>query len=107
MDKEKLIIDIMADLECTREEAEEVAEMELKAKDVKRYEKSAEPKERKPRKRKVDETKVHLVKMFYTLLGGMGKTDNVENVVIANEQKEITFSIGSDNYSLTLTKHKK
>jgi hypothetical protein len=57
MDKEKLIKSIMKDLECTREEAEEVAEMEIKAKGIKRYEKAEEAKPRKPRERKVDEVK--------------------------------------------------
>ena len=61
VDKEKLIQDIMKDLECTREEAEEVAEMEIKAKGIKRYEKAEQQKPRKPRERKVDQAKKHLV----------------------------------------------
>ena len=76
MDKEKLINQIMK--ECaedgepvTREEAEEMAEMELKAKkDCRRYE-SDKRKVKKPstREKKIDTEKVRLMELFnYCLL---------------------------------------
>lgn len=92
--------------EVTMEEAMEMAKMELGAKEIKSYTQSDKPKEKKKREVKMDEQKVHLIKMLYTLLGGMGVTDNVSDVVIANPQKEITFRIGVDEFSLTLTKHR-
>lgn len=91
----------------TEAEALEMAEMEIKSKGIKNYTQSEPTKKSKTKREvKVDETKVHLLKMLATLLQGMKVTDNVECVEIANPQKEITFRIGSDEYSLTLTKHR-
>ena len=65
MDREKLIKSIMKDLECTREEAKEVAEMEIKAKGIKRYEKAEETKPRKKREVKLDEEKVAIIDFIW------------------------------------------
>lgn len=72
----------------------------------KMYVRSDKPKTKAKREVKLDDTKVHLVKMLYTLLGDMSATIGVENVTIANPQKEITFTIGIDTYSLNLVKHR-
>jgi hypothetical protein len=102
MDKEKLIKEIMKDLECTREEAEEVAEMEIKAKGIKRYEKAEEQKPRKKREVKLDEDKVKIINFLERVL-----TDSdALQVEIKNAQKEITFKLNGADYSLTLTKHR-
>ena len=106
MDKEKLIKSIMKDLECTREEAEEVAEMEIKAKGIKRYEKAEETKPRKPRERKVDEEKVSIIELVFDLLDNSFHLPTLNNVAIVNPQREITFKVGQNEYSLTLTKHR-
>ena len=101
MDKEKLIKSIMKDLECTREEAEEVAEMEVKAKGIKKYEKAEETKPRKPRERKVDETKKKILlgcKCFIEGLGGV--------VVSIKTETEVKFSFEGEEYTLKLTKHR-
>lgn len=111
MDKEKLIRSIMKDLECTREEAEEVAEMEIKAKDIKRYEKAEEQKPRKKREVKLDEEKIQILAWIegamvsrHTLIDE--EDWDFEQVAIPNPQKEITFKVGQNEYSLTLTKHR-
>ena len=119
MDKEKLINQIMK--ECaedgdpvTREEAEEMAEMELKAKkDCRRYE-SDKRKVKKPstREKKIDTEKVRLMELFNYCLLEPNRIDDelpfkIEFVSVVNNQKEITFSIGENDYSLTLTKHRK
>jgi arginine deiminase len=101
MDKEKLIKSIMKDLECTREEAEEVAEMEIKAKDIKRYEKAEETKPRKPRERKVDETKKELIEYLEKALG----LAEIKVVSVKNES-EISFEHNKENYTLKLIKHR-
>lgn len=104
MNKEKLIEQIMR--ECaedgepvTREEAEEMAEMELKAKGNRRYEQSE--KERKPtaRERKLDTEKVEIIKKICDFL----LTNGEETATIVNEQREIQFR----EFSITLTKHRK
>lgn len=112
MDREKLIISIMKDLDCTREDAEEVAEMEIKAKGMRRYEKAEEQKPRKKREIKLDEEKVEI--LDYIMGALIGRHVLIEEnewdfsvVTIANPQKEITFVVGENEYSLTLTRHRK
>lgn len=100
MDKEKLIKSIMKDLECIREEAEEVAEMEIKAKGIKRYEKAEETKPRKPRERKVDETKKELIEYLEKALGMIVNVDNVKN------ESEISFTFKNELFTLKLIKHR-
>ena len=104
--REKLIQSIMKQAELdgepvTREEAEEMAEMEINAKDAVEYA-QAEKKPRKKREVKKDPTKVEFIKFLENLL----LTNDVANVTIVNEQKEIAFTIGEDNYSLSLIKHR-
>lgn len=106
MDKEKLIISIMKDLDCSRKDAEEVAEMEIKAKGIKRYEKAEEQKPRKKREVKLDEEKVAIIELIFDLLDNTFHLPTLNNVTIANPQKEITFKVGQNEYSLTLTKHR-
>lgn len=106
MDKEKLIQEIMKDLDCSREDAEEVAEMEIKAKSIKRYEKAEETKPRKKREVKLDEEKVAIIELIFDLFDNSFHLPTLNNVAIANPQKEITFKVGQNEYSLTLTKHR-
>ena len=101
MNKEKLILEIMKDLECSREDAEEVAEMEIKAKGIKRYEKAEETKPRKPRERKVDETKKELIEYLAKALG----LAEIKVVSVKNES-EISFEHNKENYTLKLIKHR-
>lgn len=116
---EEEILKYMKKYDLTREQAEqlwredndleenaEIEEMTKKAKANFRNQVQGEKKPRKPREVKLDDTKVHIIKMLSTLLNGMSATDNIENVVIKNAQKEITFNIGNDEYSLNLVKHR-
>ena len=105
MTKEKLIDKIMKEAELdgeplTREEATEVAEMEIKAKGIKVYE-QAEKKERKKREVKPDEEKVKLIKLITETLFSVGLDTS-----IVNPQREIAFSVNGADYSLTLIKHR-
>lgn len=106
MDKEKLINQIMKECEAdgepvTREEAAEMADMELKAKkDCRRYEGDTKARKSATREKKVDDEKVAIIARVALYL-------KAENVTIANEQREITFTVGENEYSLTLTKHRK
>ncbi|MCC8068757.1 MAG: hypothetical protein LIO71_03200 [Ruminococcus sp.] len=118
MTREQEIEKHMKLLQISREEAEqlynddhsdevlpEVAEMETKAKQLKRrYE--GDTKARKPAQRtsKPDEEKIRLVQILNACLRDCGE---VEKVNIANQQKEITFSVGENEYSVTLTRHRK
>jgi hypothetical protein len=107
MTKEKLIEQIIKECEkdgepVTKEEAAEMAEMELKAKkDCRHYETDA-TKTRKPaaREKKVDAEKVEIISTVAEMLVA-------DDVKITNNQREIQFKIGQNDYSLVLTKHRK
>ena len=105
MDKfEKLVISIMNDAEedgepVTREEAEEMARMELGAKEYKRYEKGiSSAGEKKTRVVKKDAEKIEIIKKLCDFL----LTNGEDSATIVNEQREITFR----DFSITLTKHR-
>lgn len=108
MDKEKLILSIMDEAESngepiTRAEAEEIAEMEIKAKGINNYTQAESKKERKKREVKKDPTKVTFIHYLEEWL----LTTSVKNVTITNEQKEVSFQINGEDYSLSLIKHRK
>ena len=103
MDFEKLVNQIMK--ECaedgepvTREEAEEMAKMEINAKKDRRYELSekTETKKKKPKVRKVDTEKLEILKIVAAALENDGFSCEIE--------KEIAVHFG--NYSLKLIRHR-
>ena len=106
---EKLIFSIMKECEqdgepVTREEAEEMAKMEMNA--PKRYEQKDKPKKKATKTRKVDEEKKHILSCVKTLLEGMQlNADERPNVQMKTET-ELSFSLGDNNYTLKLTKHR-
>lgn len=107
MDKEKLILSIMKSAESdgepiTREEAEEMAEMEINAKGITEYAQAEEKKPRKKREVKRDEIKISLIKHFEELLLSIASY-----VEVTNDQREIKFVLNGESYSITLTKHRK
>lgn len=107
-DREKLIKEIMADAEkdgepVTREEAEEMADMELGAKEIRHYETSDKPKEKKKREVKPDEKKVNFIEQVFYWVRDFG---NATNVTITNPQREVSFTLDGESYSLTLVKHR-
>lgn len=107
---EKLALKLMKEFEAdgepvTKEEALEMAEMELKAKGIKNYVQSTpEKKTTKKREVKLDAEKVKIIEILANHLKEVEM--NFENVMIANPQKEITFKIGGAEYSISLIKHR-
>ena len=108
MDKfEKLVNQIMAEAEAdgepvTREEAEEMAKMELGAKEIKNYTQSDKTKkERKPREKKVDTEKADilnwLVRGLYEV-GGISCTTENEN--------KLHFVYNENSYTVNLVRHR-
>lgn len=103
--------DLAEDGEVTDEDVIEVIKIEKKVKDsgVKTVAR-AEPKKptvykfdtEKSKNRKKDEEKVEIVQKLADFL-----TEIVENAEIVNEGQKISFKIGENSYSLTLTKHRK
>ena len=108
MDKEKIIARIMKECEAdgepvTREEAEEMAEMEIKADGIKNYTQSdVEKKPKKKREVKKDPTKISFLHYLEEWL----TNSSVSDITVVNEQREISFKIENDTYSLVLTKHR-
>jgi len=118
MDKEKLIVKIMK--ECaqdgepvTREEAEGMAEMEIKANGIKHYEKTDKPRKSTTRERKPDNAKREIINTIFTNIDRVIFTDDkdvdhyVKGQTITNPEREIKFMLNDEQYSITLTKHRK
>ena len=127
MPDEKWIQSTMKTLDLTREEALEMwcddhdidmgkaKEFDLdpeKQKVVKQMTKAggkARATESKPRERKPNEEKREIIKYLAYSLGECDKfSENfAESVETVNVEREITFKIGENAYSLTLTLHRK
>ena len=106
MTLEKLTAKIMKECEAdgepvTREEAEEMAKMELKASGNRHYEQSEKPRKAIKKERKVDETKKRLLADCRVLLEGLGA-----QTLSVKTETEISFLFGGDEYSLKLVKHR-
>lgn len=105
MDKEKEIKSIMRDVECTREEAEEIWVLEQKAKEngaAKVTAKADKKRAAAKREPKIDAAKVELI----THLAHSLKAFEVDALEVTNAQREISFEYGGDAYSVTLIKHR-
>lgn len=125
MSKEEQIQKYMTSLGLSREDAEQLweddqadfigeegEEMTQKAKQIRRYEQSEKPKEKTQRKQKIDEEKVAI--LSWILDGLMNRHRLIEEddwdfeeVKLVNPQKEITFKVGENEYSISLIKHRK
>ena len=104
---EQLIATIMREAEkdgepVTREEAEEMARMELKAnKDLKRYEQGEKPRKKAEKVRKVDEEKKDILQDVKNLLEDKGA-----EVLLIKTETEVTFTYNGNKYTIKLTKHR-
>ena len=110
MTREKLIEEIMRECKkdgepVTKKEAAEMADMELKAKkDCKRYESDITARKKPQREKKIDSEKITIINFIVHTIQNL---KGISNILIVNNQKEISFSVGENSYSLTLTKHRK
>jgi len=115
MDKfEKLVKEIMAEAladgePVTREEAEEMAKMELGAKGMSREARSINPTkkaDRKPRTVKVSDEKVNL---FNSILQNIDRCEGIEreSVKILKENKLIQVRIGEKTFKIDIIEERK
>lgn len=110
MDKkmEQLIKTIMREAEkdgepVTREEAEEMAKMEIQAnKDIKRYEQGEKSRKKTEKVRKVDEEKKYLLECVSDLLKGVIGAE----IIATKTETEVEFNYNNNHYSIKLTKHR-
>ena len=120
MDKEKQIQKYMVSLGISREDAEQLweddqadfigeegEEMTQKARQIRRYEQSAEPRQKSNRQPKLDEEKVAIIDFIWSCMLNNTHIMELENITVANPQKEITFTVGENEYSISLIKHRK
>lgn len=98
---EKLIQEIMKDLECSREDAEEVAKMEIKAKGLKRYEQSDKPRKKVERERKVDQEKKEIIDELVACINR-----NIGKVLEVKTETEIKMVYNDTEYTVKLIKHR-
>lgn len=98
---EKLIQEIMKDLECSRKEAEEVAEMEIKAKGLKRYEQAEKPRKKVERERKVDQDKKEILDELVACIN-----KNIGQVLEVKTETEIKMVYNDTEYTVKLIKHR-
>lgn len=119
MNKEQQILHYMKSLQISREEAEQLweddkedfigeegEEMTQKAKQVKRYEQADKSKEKKKREVKLDEDKIAVIKLLFDFLKNETYLLPLEEIIVKNPQKEITFQLNGCEYSLNLVKHR-
>ena len=119
MTKEQQILHYMKSLQISREEAEQLweddkedfigeegEEMTQKAKQVKRYEQAEPTKEKKKREIKLDEDKIAVIKLLFDFLKNETYLLPLEEIIVKNPQKEITFQLNGCEYSLNLVKHR-
>ena len=114
MDKfEKLVNEIMTEAEkdgepVTREEAKEMARMELGAKQIKRYEKAEKPrkKSKKPKTIKVSDEKIAL---FASILQNLDRCEGVErqNIEVLRENKLIQVKINDKTFKIDIIQNRK
>lgn len=119
MSKEEQIQKYMVSLGLSREDAEQLweddqadfigeegEEMTQKAKQIRRYEQADKPREKAQRKQKIDEEKVQIIDFIWGCMLNETHLIELENIEVTNPQKEITFKVGGNAYTLNLIKHR-
>ena len=98
----QIMEEALADNEpVSREEAEEMAEMEIKAKGIKRYEQSAKPRKRNTKERKVDTEKQTLLNVMHRAL------ESIATNFSTKTETELSFTFNGNDYTIKLVKHRK
>ncbi len=87
--------------EITYEDALEMAEMEIKARQIKRYEKSNAPKKKAVRERKIDYEKKEVLD---SLIDGFMK--KYPRTVKVKPESEFSFTLNESEYTVKLIKHR-
>ena len=95
----------------TGEEAMKMAKMELKDKTNRRYEKSDAPRKKTERKKKEDPIKREIIStlaknLTRVVIEGEEEDYSPSPIFIENPEKEISFQLMGESYSITLTKHR-
>ena len=111
MTKEKMIERVMKEcadegMPVTREEAEQMVEMEMGAKEVDTRGAAEVKAERKPKPRKVDEVKKEILDNVRVVIEGMQIMEGKPADTYIKTETELTFNYKGETYTLKLTKHR-
>lgn len=107
MNKEKLIAEIMKEYpELTKEEAEEMAEMEVRDKENRRYEQGEKPRKKADKVRKVDNEKKEILSAIKVLIEGMQLNRGQCEDTTLKAETELSFTLYGNSYTLKLIKHR-
>jgi hypothetical protein len=107
MNKEKLIAEIMKEYpELTKEEAEEMAEMEFRDKENRRYEQGEKPRKKADKVRKVDNEKKEILSAIKVLIEGMQLNRGQCEDTTLKAETELSFTMYGNSYTLKLIKHR-
>lgn len=107
MNKEKLIAEIMKEYpELTKEEAEEMAEMEVRDKENRRYEQGEKPRKKADKVRKVDNEKKEILSAIKVLIEGMQLNRGQCEDTALKAETELSFTMYGNSYTLKLIKHR-
>lgn len=79
---------------------EEVEILSEKAKEFRRYEKSDKERKKSTKERKVDQNKAFLLQIL------MDSIKNEYSITTVKNEAEFSFSMGEDNYTVKLIKHR-
>ena len=86
---------------------EEGEQMTAKAKQIRRYEQADKPRAKATREKKLDEEKIKIIDFLWGCMLNETHLLELENVEVTNPQKEISFTVGGNEYSISLIKHRK
>lgn len=119
MSKEEQIQKYMVSLGLSREDAEQLweddqadfigeegEEMTQKAKQIRRYEQADKPRAKATKEKKLDDEKVAIIDFIWGCMLNNTHIMELEDITVANPQKEITFTVGGNAYTLNLIKHR-
>ena len=93
-------------------ESPEMKEMERKAKSNKRYEKSATPRKKAVKEKKIDPIKREIITTIRNNLSRcwfdeLGDNQHEPHFIhVTNPERYIDFFVGTEHYTITLTKHR-
>ena len=90
----------------TIEEAQEMAQMEINAKDIKIGARAIEPKAKKEKKQRITQVSDEKKALFSLLWEGLFNYYG-ENAQISKQNKEISVQIGEKSFKIDIVEHRK
>ena len=89
----------------TMEEAQEMAQMEINAKDIKIGARATEPKAKKEKKQRITQVSAEKMALFSLIWEGLSNFYG-ENAQISKQSKEISMHIGEKSFKIDIVEHR-